>query len=79
LCFYKQTNNILNSLLNSNDNDFIKVGLGGMAIVVGHTKRQFQIANLLEVDSKLEIRKINILQVVMFQNVLMDHKIWKEK
>ncbi len=37
------------------------------------TKRQFQIANLLEVDSKLEI------QVVMFQNVLMNPKISKEK
>ncbi len=41
----------------------------GWAIVVGHTKRQFQIANLL---------KINTLQVVMFQIVLMDIKILKE-
>jgi hypothetical protein len=29
----------------------------GWAIVVGHTKRQFQIANTLEVDSKLGILK----------------------
>ncbi len=49
------------------------------AIVVGHTKRQFQIANLLEVDFKSKILKINILQVVMFQNVLMDLKISKDK
>jgi hypothetical protein len=48
-------------------------------IVVGHTKSQFQIANLLEVDSKPEFLKINILQVIMFQNVLMDPKISKEK
>jgi hypothetical protein len=27
----------------------------GWAIVVGHTKKQFQTTNLLEVDSKLEI------------------------
>jgi hypothetical protein len=51
----------------------------GWAIVVGHTKRQFQIANLLEVDFKSKILKINILQVVMFQNVLMDIKISKDK
>ncbi len=51
----------------------------GWAIVVGHTKRQFQIANLLEVDFKSKILKINILQVVMFQNVLMDLKISKDK
>jgi hypothetical protein len=38
----------------------------GWAIIVGCTKRQFQIANLLEVDLKLESLKINILQVVMF-------------
>ncbi len=29
----------------------------GWAIVIGCTKRQFQIANLLEVDSKLEFLK----------------------
>jgi hypothetical protein len=29
----------------------------GWAIVIGHTKRQFQITNLLEVDSKLEFSK----------------------
>ncbi len=51
----------------------------GWAIIVGCTKRQFQIANLLEVDSKLEFLKLNILQVVMFQNVLMDPKILKKK
>jgi hypothetical protein len=51
----------------------------GWAKVVGHSKRQFQTINLLEVDSKLKILKINILQVVMFQNVLMDPKISKEK
>ncbi len=51
----------------------------GWAIVMGHTKRQFQITNLLKVDSKPEFLKINILQVVMFQNALMDPKILKEK
>ncbi len=51
----------------------------GWVIVIGHTKRQFQIANLLEVNSKPFFFKINILQVVMFQNVLMDIKISKEK
>ncbi len=48
----------------------------GWDIVVGCTKRQFQIANLLEVNSKLEILN---LQVVMFQNVFMNLKISKEK
>ncbi len=48
-------------------------------MVVGCTKRQFQTTNLLKVDSKPEFLKINILQVVMFQNVLMDLKILKEK
>jgi hypothetical protein len=31
----------------------------GWAIVVGHTKRQFQIANLLKVDSKLKFLQNN--------------------
>jgi hypothetical protein len=51
----------------------------GWAIGVGHTKRQFQTKNLLEVDSKLEFIKKNILQVVMFQNVLVDPKVSKGK
>ncbi len=51
----------------------------GWAKVIGCTKRQFQTTNLLEVNSKLKFLKINILQVVMFQNVLMDPKILKEK
>jgi hypothetical protein len=52
----------------------------GWAIVVGCTKRQFQIVNLLEVDFKLNLKKKkNSLQVVMFQNVFMDPKILKEK
>ncbi len=50
------------------------------AIVVGRKKRQFQTANLLEVDPNSESsQKKNTLQVVMFQNVLMDLKISKEK
>ncbi len=36
----------------------------GWAIIVGRIRRQFQIANLLKVDSKSEFLKINILQVV---------------
>jgi hypothetical protein len=51
----------------------------GCTIVVGHTKRQFQTKILLEVNSKQDFLKINILQVVMFQNVIMDPKISKEK
>ncbi len=52
----------------------------GWAIIIGRIKKQFQTTNLLEVDSKLKcFIKINILQVVMFQNVLMDPKILKEK
>jgi hypothetical protein len=54
----------------------------GWAIVIGHTKKQFQIANLLKADSKPEFKgkkKKNILQVVVFQNVLMDPKVLKEK
>jgi hypothetical protein len=47
----------------------------GWAIVVGHTKRQFQITNLLKVNFKPEFFKINILQFAMFQNVFMDSKI----
>jgi hypothetical protein len=46
----------------------------GWAITVGDTKGQFQTANLLEVDFKAEFYKF-----VMFQNVLMDPKISKEK
>jgi hypothetical protein len=53
-----------------------QLGLCGMGYSCSHTKRKFQTANLLEIDSKL---KIIILQVVMFQNVLMDPKISKEK
>ncbi len=48
----------------------------GWAIIVGRTKRQFQTTNLLKVNSKLNL---TILQVAMFQNVLMDPKILKEK
>ncbi len=51
----------------------------GWAKVVGHSKWQFQTTNLLEVDSETKILKINILQVAMFQNVLMDPNISKEK
>ncbi len=51
----------------------------GWAIIVRCTKRQDQTKNLLEVDSKLEPLKLNILQVVMFQNVFMDPKILKKK
>jgi hypothetical protein len=48
-------------------------------MVVGCTKRQFQTSNLLKVDSKPYFLKINNLLVVIFQNVLMDLKILKEK
>ncbi len=51
----------------------------GLAIVIGCTKRQFQTANLLKVNSKPIFLKINIFQVVIFQNVLMDIKILNEK
>ncbi len=51
----------------------------GWAIIVDYTKKQFQTPNLLKVDSKSEFLKINILQVVIFRNVLMDPKILKEK
>ncbi len=52
----------------------------GWAIVIGHTERQFQTTNLLEVDSKPDFFKINILQVAMFQNDFMDPpKISKKK
>jgi len=45
-----------------------------------YKRRQFQIANLLEVDFKSKRKKlINILQVVMFQNVFVDPKISKNK
>jgi len=40
------------NISNSHDDDFIEASLGGWAIVVGCTKRQFQIANLLKVDYK---------------------------
>ncbi len=46
------------------------------AIVVGHTKRQFQILNLLEVKFKLDLKKKTFYK---FQNVLMDPEILKEK
>jgi hypothetical protein len=65
---------------NSSDNDFIEASLDGMSYCHNCTKRQFQTSNLLKVDSKLELFiYIYILQVVMFQNVLMDPKILKEK
>ncbi len=51
----------------------------GWAIVIGHIKRQFQTTDLLEINSKLEFFKTKHLQVVIFQNVLMDPKISKEK
>jgi hypothetical protein len=62
------------STLNLSDDDFIGSGLG----LMGYSRRQFQNANLLEVDSRLEFFKINILRIVMFQNVLIDFKISKE-
>jgi hypothetical protein len=65
--------------MNSSDNDFIEVSLGGMGYSHSHTKRLFQNVSLLVVDSKSEFLKINILQFVMFQNVLVDLKILKEK
>jgi hypothetical protein len=40
------------STINSNDDDFIRASLGGMGWVIGCTKKQFQIANLLKVNSK---------------------------
>jgi hypothetical protein len=51
----------------------------GWAIVIGHTKKQFQTTNLIEVNFKVEFFKINILSGVMFQNVLMDPKMSNEK
>jgi hypothetical protein len=70
------TNPSLSQLNNSNDDDFIEAGLGGM----GYSCRLYKktIPNLLEVDSKLFFKKMSILQVAMFQNVLMDLKILKE-
>jgi len=41
--------------------------------------KKFQTAHLLEVNSKLEFFKNKHLQVVMFQNDLMDPKMSKEK
>ncbi len=44
---------------NSNEHDLIKAGLFGMGYnrIVGHTKRQFQTTNLLEVESKSKNNK----------------------
>jgi len=53
--------------------------MGSGSGLMGYSRRQFQNANLLEVDSGLECLKINILQIVMFQNVLIDFKISKRK
>ncbi len=50
----------------------------GWAIVKGCTKRQFQIANQLEVNFKLDFKKKIILEVVKFQNVLMDPNVLKK-
>jgi hypothetical protein len=67
------------NFFNSNDNDFIIVGLGGM----GYSHRSYKktIPNYKFIKSRFQTRifKIYILQVVMFQNVLMDPKILKEK
>ncbi len=66
--------------INFSDNDFIRAGLGGM----GYSRRLYKktIPNYKFSKGLFQTRikkKKNILQVVMFQNVLMDPKISKEK
>jgi hypothetical protein len=58
----------------------IGAGLGGM----GYSRRSYKniISNCKFIRSQFQIgifEKINVLQVVMFQNVLIDPKILKEK
>jgi hypothetical protein len=77
--FDKEKKPLFTYAFNFSDDDFIGASLGGMGYNHSLYKKKFQIANLLKVDSKSEFLKINILQVVMFQNVLMDPKILKEK
>jgi hypothetical protein len=63
----------------SSENDFIGVGLGGM----GHSSSSYKktIPNCKFIRGRFQTRiykKKNILQI-MFQNVLMDTKILKDK
>ncbi len=51
----------------------------GWVIVIGCTKKQFQIANLFEVNSKLEILRTKHFTNVKFQNVLMGSQGIKRK
>jgi len=52
----------------------------GWAIVVGCTKKTIQNCKFIKSRFQTKILKLNILQVVvMFQNVLLDLKISKEK
>jgi hypothetical protein len=57
----------------------LELVLVGWVIIIGRTKRQLQITNLLKVNSKPIFLKINILQVGISQNVLIDPQISKEK
>jgi hypothetical protein len=67
-------------MFNSSDNDFIEASLGGM----GYSCRLYKksIPNCKFIRGRFQnhnFLKINILQVVMFQIILINYKISKEK
>ncbi len=61
------------------EDDFIGLGLGGMGYSYRSYKNIISNCKFIRDRFQIGILKINILQVVMFQNVFMDSKILKEK
>ncbi len=79
LCLYKQINNILNSLLNSNDNDFIRVGLGGMGYSCRSYKKTIPNCKFIRGQFQIGIFRNKHFTSCNVSKCLMDHKISKEK
>jgi hypothetical protein len=69
----------MHNIVKSNDDDFIEVGLGGM----GYSCKSYKkiVLNYKFIRGRFQtgiFKKINILQVIMFQNVLIDLEILKK-
>jgi hypothetical protein len=64
---------------NSSDNNFIGGGLSGMSYSCRSYRKTIPNYKFIRGHFKLVFLKINLLQGVIFQNVLMDPKMSKEK
>jgi hypothetical protein len=66
-------------MFNSSDDDFIEASLGGMGYSCRSYKKWIPNCKFIRGWFQTIFLKMNILQVVVFQNVLIDPKILKEK